>query len=215
MSFCQMAWEATAAVRRDIDELPFLASLRDGSLPRESFVYYLAQDALYLVEFGRAMAMAGAQADGPEDLLFWVERARSAILVERQLHATHTAGVDAVTMSPTCTAYTALLRSLGTGGCYPALAAGVLPCFWIYEDVGRRLLQDVGDLAAHPYGDWIGTYGDPEFAAATAQAKAVVDRLAARSGPDVVARMHAAFLTAARYELLFWDAAWRRETWLG
>ncbi len=212
MSFCDDAWAATTRIRRDIDRLPFLAALRDGSLPKESFVHYLTQDALYLVEFGRAMAMAGAQADGAGDLLFWVERARSAILVERELHAAHVAG-DAATMSPTCTAYTTFLRSLGTAGCYPALAAGLLPCFWIYEDVGRRLLQDVGDLTTHPYGDWIGTYGDPEFASATAGAKALVDRLAARAGPDVIARMHAAFLTASRYELLFWDAAWRGENW--
>ena len=96
---------------------------------------------------------------------------------------------------------------------YPALAAGILPCFWIYEDVGRRLKDRVGDLTGHPYADWIGTYGDPAFAASTEQAKQILDRTAAQPDPGTVERMHEAFATASRYEWMFWDAAWRQETW--
>lgn len=213
MSFCDDAWVSTAPLRHAIDRLPFLTGLRDGTLPGPPFGYYLAQDAHYLLEFGRVLAMAAGQASDPDELLFWVKSAQSAILVERALHATHVADFDATPMSPTCTAYTSFLRSLATAGCYPALAAGVLPCFWIYEDVGRRLKDQVGDLAAHPYGDWIATYGDPDFAAATDDAKAIVDRLAARSGPATTERMHQAFISASRYEWMFWDAAWHQEPW--
>jgi len=89
----------------------------------------------------------------------------------------------------TCTAYTSYLFSLACAGCYPVLGAGLLPCFCVYENVGGRLKARVGDLAGPPYGDWIGTYGDPELAAATESAKASVDRLAARSGASTTDRM--------------------------
>ncbi len=44
---------------------PFIAGLTDGSLPRESFEFYAVQDALYLREFARSLAIAAARA--PKD----------------------------------------------------------------------------------------------------------------------------------------------------
>jgi len=213
MSFSLDAWEAIAPIRKAIDELPFLAGLEDGSLPREWFVYYMAQDAHYLADYGRVLAAAGSQATDPDDLLFWTRSANATLVVERELHSAYVADFAASTRSPTCTAYTSYLFSLAASGCYPALVAGILPCFWIYEDVGRRLKERVGELTRHPYADWIGTYGDPQFAASAEQGRQILDRCAAQAAPATVDRMHQAFATAARYEWMFWDAAWRRETW--
>jgi thiaminase/transcriptional activator TenA len=213
MTFSRDAWEAIAPIRTAIDDLPFLIGMQDGSLPRDSFVYYMAQDAHYLADYGRVLAVAASQAPNTDELLFWARSATSTVLVERELHAAHVADFEATTRSPTCTAYTSYLFSLAAGGQYPVLAAGILPCFWIYEDVGRRLKERVGDLSGHPYADWIGTYGDPEFAASTEQARQILDRVAAQADPSTVDRMHEAFATASRYEWMFWDAAARREVW--
>lgn len=213
MTFSDDLWESAADVREAIDRLPFLLRLQDCSLPRHLFNYYMAQDAHYLASYGRVLASAAAQAEQPDELLFWTESATTAVSVERQLHAAHVANFSAITASPTCTAYTSYLSSLTASGCYPALVAGLLPCFWIYEDVGRRLKERVGDLVGHPYADWIGTYGDPEFAAATLRARGRVDRAAAEASAADRERMRRAFATAARYEWMFWDAAWRSETW--
>jgi thiaminase (transcriptional activator TenA) len=213
MSFSQDAWEAVAPIRKAIDELPFLTGLEAGDLPGDTFTYYLAQDAHYLADYGRVLAAAASQATDPEELILWAGSAVTTVVVERQLHAAHVADFAATTRSPTCTAYTSYLFSLVAAGRYPVLAAGILPCFWIYEDVGRRLKERLGDLTGHPYADWISTYGDPEFAASTEKAKQVLDSLAAQADPATVARMHEAFATASRYEWMFWDAAWRQEVW--
>lgn len=213
MTFTDELWQAAAPVLEAIDKLPFLIALEDGSLPRDHFDYYMAQDSHYLASYGRVLASAAGQADKPDDLLFWAGSATTAVSVERQLHAAHVADFTAVEASPTCTAYTSYLLSLVTSGCYPALVAGLLPCFWIYEDVGRRLKDRIGDLVGHPYADWIDTYGDPGFAAATGQARAIVDRAAEQAGRADRQRMRRTFATAARYEWMFWAAAWRRETW--
>jgi thiaminase/transcriptional activator TenA len=213
MPFSQDAWEAIAPIRKAIDELPFLTGMEDGSLPRAWFIYYMAQDAHYLADYGRVLAAAASQTTDADELLFWARSATTIVVVERELHAVHVGDFAASTMSPTCTAYTSYLLSLAAAGRYPALAAGILPCFWIYEDVGRRLRERVSDLTGHPYADWISTYGDPEFAASTEQAKQILDRLAAQADPATVERMHETFSTASRYEWMFWDAAWRQETW--
>ncbi len=213
MTFSTELWETAAPVLEAIDRLPFLVAMEDGSLPRNRFDYYMAQDAHYLAAYGRVLAAAASQTELAEELLFWAGSAATAISVERELHAAHVADFTAVERSPTCTAYTSYLLSLVASGCYPALVAGLLPCFWIYEDVGRRVKERLGDLDGHPYADWIGTYGDPGFAAAAGQARAIVDRVAAEASAGDRERMRRAFATAARYEWMFWDAAWRREAW--
>jgi thiaminase/transcriptional activator TenA len=213
MRFSDRMWESTAVLRKAIDDLPFLAGLADGTLPRDVFTHYMAQDALYLAGYGRVLASAAAQADTAEDLMFWAGSARNTVAVERQLHESHLRDVGEQERSPTCTAYTSYLLSLATQGSYPVVVAGVLPCFWIYDDLGRRLRDRVGNLADHPYGDWIATYGDPAFTTATLAARDILDRVAEGRDRATLDRMHEAFTTATRYEWMFWDAAWRRETW--
>lgn len=116
-------------------------------------------------------------------MAFWAQAAREVVEVERQLHATHVTDLTAAEPSPTTVAYTSYLLSLATAGNYPVLAAGILPCFWVYDDVGTRLKAAVGDLSTHPYGDWIATYGDPDFTAATDTARDIVDHLADQASP--------------------------------
>jgi thiaminase/transcriptional activator TenA len=217
-TFSAELWHDTRHIRAGIDQLPFLAALEDGSLERHRFAYYMAQDAAYLAKYAVALEAAAGLAHiaaSPADAEFWAASAIGAVAVERELHAAHVADFDAVTASPTCTAYTCYLLSLvAGGGSYESLVAGLLPCFWIYEDVGRRLLERVGtNLADHPYADWIGTYADPEFAVSTARARGIFDALAAAATPAVRAEMQQAFTTASRYEWMFWDAAWRMESW--
>ncbi len=207
MSFAQQAWTATEDVRKAIDALPFLTELADGSLARDRFTYYLAQDAHYLADYARALAATAAKAPTTEEVAFFAKAAHECVVVERQLHETHVSQIEQWRPSPTCRAYTSYLLSLDD---YAIQVGAVLPCFWIYQDVGSRMYADVGDLARHPYGDWIGTYGDPAFAVATEQAKAIADRAAS---PRALERMHEAFATASRYEWMFWDAAYRLEGW--
>lgn len=213
MSFTDDAWAATAGIRTAIDGLDFVRELGDGSLDRERFTYYMAQDALYLADYSRALAGLAAMATDADHSLFWSKASHEAIVVERALHAEHVEDFAAATMSPTCRAYTAYLLSLLTSGSYAVAVAGVLPCFWIYQDVGQRLLAAAGDLTDHPYGDWISAYADEAFAESVAQARAITDTLAAQADPATVRRMHEAYATASRYEWMFWDAAHRQETW--
>lgn len=206
MGFTGDAWAAIAGVRAAIDHHPFLTGLADGTLDRGLFLGYLAQDAYYLAAYARVLAACATQATDAAEVAFWAQAAHNAVAVERALHESHLAGTPPVEPSPTALAYTSYLTALSARGAYPVLVAGLLPCFWIYDDVGRRLQEQAGDLTAHPY-------GDPAFTAVTDQVVQTTDRLAAQAGHDQQQRMLTAFTTASRYEWMFWDAAWQREQW--
>lgn len=215
MSFTSEAWGAVASVRAEIEALPFVRELGSGMLERARFEYYLAQDALYLAEYARALAAAAVKAPRAEELAFFASSAHTAVVVERELHAKYVADLSGGgwRASPTCAGYTAHLLSVAQTQGYAELVGAVLPCFWIYADVGERLLGVAGDLTAHPYADWITMYADEAFAASTETIRGIADRAAADSDPATVARMLDAFVTSSRYEWMFWDAAYRQETW--
>jgi len=213
MTFTEQLWSETGHIRKAIEEHPFVVGLGDGTLSEDRFGYYMTQDALYLAEYSRVLATCASQAVAAAEVEFWSRSSVTAITAERELHGRFVGDLDLARRSPTCTAYTSYLRGLGATGSYACLVTGVLPCFWIYQHVGTRLLQLAGDLTGHPYAAWVSLYSDPSFAESVTTARRVVDRAARRVTPPEQARMHEAFATCTRYEWMFWDAAWRMEDW--
>ncbi|NRQ32907.1 TenA family protein [Nonomuraea sp. NN258] len=215
--FCDDVWKRTADLVSAIHEHPFNTALGDGTLDRDRFAFYIVQDGRYLEAFSKALATASVRAADPGDAAFFARSAHTALAAERMLHAGYVqelgAAAEGIATSPTCLAYSSFLQATALAAPYPVLVAAVLPCFWIYQDVGSALLARTGDLTEHPYRAWISTYSDPDFAASVEQIKAITDRLAA--GADAATReaMADAYGRAAAYEWMFWDSAWRRETW--
>ncbi|MGX1793654.1 bifunctional hydroxymethylpyrimidine kinase/phosphomethylpyrimidine kinase [Microbacterium sp. NPDC055312] len=209
-------WSSVAAVRRDIDSLPFIRALADGSLDRERFVVYLAQDALYLREYSRVLAEAARLAPTPAEQAFWAASAQECIVGELELHAswlTPRTGVSAQTFdaepSAVTTAYLDHLRAAAFSGEYATLIAAVLPCFWLYTDLGARLhAGELGSQALdprHPYASWLATYAEPGFAEANERAIGFVTAAAASADDRLTQRMHRAFVVSSEHERAFFD----------
>ena len=210
-------WRQIADTRAAIDELPFIRALADGTLAREPFLFYLAQDALYLRDYARVLAEAARLAPTSDEQAFWAHSAHGSIVGELELHAswlTPSAGVGAATFSAepgsATTAYLDHLRAVAFGGDYRELIAALLPCFWLYTDLGQRL--HAGEFGAfardqrHPYASWLATYADPAFADATRRAIDLVAVAAAAAEPETRARMLRAFATSSAHELAFFAA---------
>lgn len=199
-------WEGVSEIRRDIDELPFIRGLADGSLDQSAFEWYIAQDALYLRDYSRVLAQASRLAPTAAEQAFWANSARDAILAEVELHARW---VDPDVMfdaqpSDTTTAYLNHLLAAAGRGTYDEIVAAVLPCFWIYYDVGSRLVGHA--TPDHPYAAWLQTYGAEGFAETNQRAVEFVTARAAQATPEVRHRMRRAFDESARHELRFFAA---------
>jgi thiaminase/transcriptional activator TenA len=197
---------------------PFVTGLGDGSLERASFEFYVVQDAHYLREYARALSVAAARAPAEPDIAMFNQHAAGAIAVERSLHEGFFADfglgeedVARTPMAPTNLAYTSYLLATAYGGSFPDLLAAVLPCYWIYWEVGKVLLEKGSPDTL--YARWIETYGGTEFAQVVEAVIALADRL----GPELSSaeRDRAArhFATTSRYEWMFWEMGYRRESW--
>jgi len=201
-------WAEIAVLRAQIDEGDFVRALGDGRLERGDFVWYLAQDALYLRDYARALAEAARLAPTAVEQAFWASSAEGCIVTELQLHESWSASGELFAAAPsaTTTGYLNHLLATAARGDYAVLAAALLPCFWVYHDVGSRLHPLAH--AEHPYADWLTTYADPAFADATEQAITIVTALAAEATPQVRQAMLTAFVASTEYERQFFAAAY-------
>jgi len=201
-------------------EHPFVVAVGSGSLPRANFEFYIRQDALFLDELTKTFAYATTKTTDHEEMEQFGKFLLNTLLVEADLHHRYgerfglTPGEMSTTrMAPTNYAYTRHLLSIATTGTLPELLTAILPCAWIYAEVGRHLVGNTPPAPDHPYVDWLATYTSPDFDAVGRWIRERLDARAASLSPEEEARLHEIFLISTRYEWLFCEMAWRLEEW--
>lgn len=214
MRFTDSLWEDNKGLYQAILQLPFNTELTTGELGEERFAFYVKQDSLYLADFSRALAIAGTRAPQPADLDTFLGFAGEAVAVEQALHNTFLQRFGTFVdtdKSPACFAYTHFLLSTAANESYPVACAALLPCFWIYREVG--LFIHAHAHTPNPYQDWIDTYAGEDFSAAVDRAIELTERAAETAGELERKRMRKAFTESTRLEWMFWESAYRLERW--
>ena len=219
--FTHVASANVSSIRARVKEMPFLAALVDGTLPQDTFAFYLTQDSLYLRQYARVLAALSAKAPTVNITQNMARAADVALVVEGALHEVFLSTISnlsaeerrATPPSPTCQAYTDYLQARLAFSPFEVAYAAAIPCFTIYAEVGRHILSRQVPLEDHPYAQWIQTYGGEAFEQGTARATWALDALAERATPAMREEMLEAFRMSARFEWSFWDSAWRREQW--
>ncbi|MGA8198106.1 MAG: thiaminase II [Acetobacteraceae bacterium] len=216
--FSDSAWQRTARLRAAIDALPFNTELAAGTLSRERFQGYIVQDALYLGQYSRVLALAGVKGPDGATLQAFGRCALEAVAVEQALHERYLQefGIDPARLtdaepSPDCLGYTSFLLATAYHDPWEVLVAALLPCFWIYWDVGSRIARHAA--ANNPYRAWIDTYADEGFGEAVRMVIGITDRAASSTTSAVQERMMTAFVRSTQYEWLFWDGAYQQRGW--
>lgn len=194
---------------------PYLQGLADGSLPKASFQFYLIEDAKYLRAFGDALRELAKKAPRREWTVTLNKHATEAIDAERQLHqsllTSYGVSKSPDAMAPTNYAYTNHFRQAVERGTFAEGLAAMLPCYWIYWEVGKELVKR--GSKDKDYQRWIDQYASESYGATVRQVLDMMNADDARLTPVQRRRAIELFVLSARYEYMFWDMAWRRETW--
>lgn len=204
---------------RAIEAHAFLRELHAGTLPMNRFTYFILQDYVYLLDFAQVLCQGGAKSPDLETLELFCRHALGAVEVERSFHASFgkTLGLtrkqlDAVPKGPITQAYIGHLQSVARSGTLAELVAAVLPCYWIYGEVGRRLYKN-RPRKPKIYRQWIETYAAEEFWRPVREQIQLMDKLGAAASPKEKQSMFAHFMLSSRYEFMFWEQAYRLESW--
>ena len=209
-------WAEAAGTYAAIVKHPFLAGLTDGSLDPELFTHYVVQDAHYLRDFARTLTIVGSKAPTHAGVGMFARHAASTAEVELALHDSllNELGIhdiEATPVAPTTLAYTSYLLATAYRGTFADGLAAVLACYWIYAEVGAELVKRGSPNPR--YQRWIDTYADDDYQMIVDEVLAVADEVGSTLCAADEAHARAHFATTARYEWMFWDAAWRREAW--
>jgi len=217
--FSERLKRRAAPIWRAIDDHPFLRELHAGTLPMERFTYFILQDYVYLLDFAQVLAHGAAKSPDLETLELFCRHALGAVEVERSFHAGVgkqlglTRGqLDAVKKAPMTQAYIDHLQSVARGGSLGEIVAAVLPCYWIYGEVGRRLYRN-RPRRPKIFREWIEVYASENFWRPVREQIALANRLGAAAGSGEKRLMAQHFLLSSRYEFLFWEQAYKREVW--
>jgi thiaminase (transcriptional activator TenA) len=217
-SFTGELWQGVIGIYEAILAHPFLTGLVDGTLPDEAFAFYVIQDSLYLEQYGHTLAAIASRAPGADETEMFARHFVGVVAVEQQLHDTLLSelGIDPdaakkTEMAPTTLAYTSYLLATARGGSYTEGVCTVLPCYWIYWEVGKELRRR--GSADPRFQRWIDTYGGEDFGRYVQEVLDVTNQLAIGLSDDERAQMHWHFRTTSRYEWMFWDMGFRQERW--
>jgi thiaminase (transcriptional activator TenA) len=195
-------WQENHQLAENCLEHPFVQGLAKGSLEREAFTRYVAQDAFFLRAFLRAYAAAAAKC---EDL----EAAREfhafmgGILEELQLHQGYAQRLNIdlfrVTPYPAARAYTDFLLASAWHRGVDEILAAMTPCMRLYAYLGAQLSGE--NHSEHPYKEWIETYSSDDFQNVAGRIENLLNRIA-KDTPSV----HDAYRYAMICEYEFFSA---------
>ena len=214
MKFTRQLWESISDIYDKILNLPFNQELMKGTLGRDRFIFYIRQDSLYLADYCRVLSLIASKLDDSVRILQFLKFAGDCIIVERTMHEKFLSGhkdTGKFEKSPACFAYSNFLLATAAFGSTEEAVASVLPCFWIYREVGDYIYEHADQV--NPYREWIDTYAAEEFRQATDIAIEVTEELAARTNKQTRLEMMKVFKVSSKLEYIFWDSGYKKEKW--
>ena len=197
---------------------PFVTELGDNTLPQATFDVYFDQDYLFLKDWSILLSLAAAKSPdfdaarqvvgflhlglGGEEGLFQ-QAFRDRGMSKQQ--------VAALEYRPTTRHYSGYLRKAAYEGSFIDVATTLLAMEWPYTDWAQRLVDAGKRPDNYFYQTWIDMHTSQEIVDFVTWLRRTVD--SAQVTQEDRARMQSIFRDVLRYELLFWEMAYKGEQW--
>ena len=218
MTVTQRLYEAARPIWEACHAHPFVTGIGDGTLEVEKFRYFLLQDYLYLFDYARVFAWGVAKARSPELMRFFSANVDAILGGEMKIHRAYMARlgiaeeqVFAVRPALPNLSYNNYMLSAAAAGGPAEIVAAILACSWSYAEIGTRLAARPGALEHPFYGEWVQGYSSEEYQETNRALVERMDALAAGCSEEEYRRLEEIFVACSRYELGFWEMAWKLE----
>ena len=199
---------------RDYLQHDFVCKLGDGTLAPDAFRHYLKQDYLFLIQFGRAFALAAYKSPTLSDLRHAKAGLDAIIDLELGLHIDYCNqwGISeqelaALPEARATLAYTRYVLDTGNRGDLLDLHVALAPCLVGYAEIASWLTKQPATVRgdANPYEAWIAMYESAEFQAAAQAEIAWLNERLAEVPASRFKQLCRIFDDATRLEIDFWD----------
>ena len=220
MKFSETIKQAANPILHAQFQHPFVQGLGDGTLAIERFRYYMIQDSLYIVDYARAMAWVAPLLPDVKNILAMLDVAKQSFQIESMLKEQYFKQFS-ITMddalktepAPTCKAYVDHHFRYTRNGTLAEGMAAILPCGWVYIEIGQKFTEGREIPDDHPYKSWLMTYAVPEFREMVDWWFETLDEAVAGYPDSILERVKDIFLKSCRYEGMFWEMGWTMQGW--
>lgn len=217
MEFCDELQQASKYYWEASFTHPFVTGIADGTLALEKYKMYMLQDAYYLKQYTKVLALAAAKAENSEEAGYFLESAHYVAEAELSLHKTalQQFGIEAgqleqVQPAPAAYNYCSHLLQVAYQGDSSEIFAAIFPCPWLYQAIGERYRHAKPSVKL--YQDWIEMYSSEQLEHKVAMQKMMMNAYAERQ-PHKRELYKEHFVKSCYYEWQFWQMAWTLEAW--
>ncbi len=214
----------SARLRKDADDIwkkiyehPFVTELYKGTLPIEKFKFYVLQDYNYLISAIRNFSIIASKCDTVKAMrevveILHLESVSEFRGYEKSLKELGYTLADAVNIQPIPmnVSYVNFLLSTSSLKSYAEAITSVLPCFWTYAEIAEYHKNKLQKNENRLYTEWASVYLSEPYLKLVRKIRNLVDN-AGRG--FLYEKLKKIFITASRYEYMYWDAIYSMQTW--
>lgn len=188
---------------------PFNQQLFEGTLSPAVFGRYLRDDYYYLHQFSLVLQTLSQKTIKLHPALTRHLNYLATDIINNELsmqqqYEEHLKNIADIIPGHAIASYTAYLLKASLHSELPVALSAVLPCFWIYYQLGM-MHKNTTSLSNNPYEKWIAAYSSPDFIAATRHLAKTITSIAEQSTPEIQLKMKEAFRIGVQFELDFFD----------
>ncbi|WCR53242.1 MAG: Aminopyrimidine aminohydrolase [Wolbachia endosymbiont of Ctenocephalides orientis wCori] len=207
MKLSEQAWKESQDTYKALINHKFNQELKEGTLPKEKFAYYIEQDAIYLERLARAFAQIAALSKNTKDIKQFSKFALDSIVIGEEIinkfikdefNLKIVGNVSSATLN-----YVKYLEDLSTAQSIEMIIAAVLPALWVYYEVGSYIARNT--VLSNSFYLWIETYSGREFSDSSKYVREVFDSFAEQAEGLIKLQMLEVFRKSASLEKGFLD----------
>lgn len=221
MKFSERLFQQVTDIWTKTHQHPFVVGLGTGELPVESFIRYMKQDYVFLIDYAKLFAFGTIKARDIDTMAAFAKLLDETLHGEMDLHRQYAErfgitikDLEQTKPTPINLAYTRYMLNVAQNGSLEELVSALLPCMWSYWEISKMLADKYQDASEHSlYGEWIRMYSSEEFASLAMWLIQLLDDLAEGKPERELAILEDHFLTTSRFEYMFWDMVYEGGEW--
>jgi thiaminase/transcriptional activator TenA len=212
--FARLSKQIFPNVINEVCAHKFNVELFKGTLSQATFDHYLQHDIIYLGAFSKALACVAKRFSKVEYKNKFEQYSTTVKSFEVALHQDYlvknksSALFNPSKTIPEIEIYINHLTHYTNNEDLPAAVASLLPCYWLYSQLGSKMQLESSEK--NPYHYWAVTYSDIDFHQTTKSIIEIMDELSAEvTCPLALEKIVDGFGKSIEYEKGFWDAVCR------
>ncbi len=212
-------WHLSSGLVQRIKHQSFNVEMMNGGLDESIFRRYIEQDIIYIANYSEEMQLIAKMLPDAVAKREFENFAREGMAAERELHEMLSqrwsdanlscdSSETKIPPSQVTAEYIAHTRQWVDAEELELSMAAILPCLWVYGDIGRYL-YDNSELENNRYRAWIETYSSELMQSGVKMSIDLANALAQSTSAKYRAAMRYAFIKSVWYEWAFWEWAYR------